>query len=77
MQLDIEDSIKDDFDDLRKDDDAVKKLDIFEKKNEELTRNVQNVMNDLKSCRAPNDLILNKLEKVLTLIAEKYQETNT
>ena len=40
MQLDTEDSIKDDFDDLRKDDDAVKKLDIFEKKNEELTRNV-------------------------------------
>ena len=77
MQLDTEDSIKDDFDDLRKDDDAVKKLDIFEKKNEELTRNVQNVMNDLKSSRAPNDLILNKLEKVLTLIAEKYQETNT
>jgi hypothetical protein len=62
---------------LRKDDDAVKKLAIFEKKNEELTRNLQNVKNGLKSYRVANDLILNKLEKVLTLIAVKYQETNT
>jgi hypothetical protein len=50
------DSIIDDFDDMRKDDVAVKKFDIFEKKNEELTRNLQNIINDLKSSRARNDL---------------------
>ena len=83
MQLDIEESIEDDFDDLRKDfrnvvnNDVVTKLDILEKKNEELTRNLQNVTNDLKSCQATNDLILNKLEQVLTLVAEKHQETIT
>ena len=82
MQLDIEESIEDDFDDLRKDfknvvnSDVVTKLDILEKKNEELTRNLQNVTNDLKSCQATNDLILNKLEQVLSLIAEKKLESN-
>ena len=75
MQLDIEDSIEDDFDDLRKDfknvvnNDVVKELEFLKKKNEELTRN-------LESCQAKNDLILNKLEQVLALVAEKHQETN-
>ena len=75
MQLDIEDSIEDDFDDLRKDfknvvnNDVVKELEFLKKKNEELTRN-------LESCQATNGLILEKLEQVLALIAEKHQEKN-
>ena len=74
--LNIEDSIEDDLDDLRKDfknvvqNDIVKKLDIMEKKNEELTRN-------LESCQATNGLILKRLDEVISLIAERQQKTNT
>jgi len=83
MQLDIEDSIEDDFDDLRKDfknvvnNDVVKKLDLLEKKNEELSRNIQNVTNELVSCQAANSLILSKLDQVLAKkFSDKPSESN-
>eukprot|EP00092_Neocalanus_flemingeri_P100835 GFUD01128833.1.p1 GENE.GFUD01128833.1~~GFUD01128833.1.p1 ORF type:complete len:954 (-),score=174.91 GFUD01128833.1:65-2926(-) len=75
MQLDIEDSVEDDFDDLRKDfknvvnKDVVKKLEFLEKKNEELSKN-------LLSCQQDNSLILNKLEKILLKLEDKQEESN-
>ena len=74
MQLDIEDSIEDDFDDLRKDfknvvnNDVVKKLNILEKKNEELTK-------ELASCKASSTIILAKLEEVLSKFPETSSES--
>jgi len=75
MQLDIEDSIEDDFDDLRKDfknvmnNDVVKKLDILEKKNEELTK-------ELVSCKAASSIILAKLEEILLKLPDNSSESN-
>merc|ERR1712243_259700 len=74
MQLDIEDSIEDDFDDLRKDlknvvnNNVVKKLDILEKKNEELA-------GELASCKASSSIILAKLEEVLSKLPSTSLES--
>merc|ERR1719309_639328 len=78
MQLDIEDSIEDDFDDLRKDfknvvnNDVVKKLNILEKKNGELTSVNNDVVKKLdilekknEELTKSNSIILAKLEEIL------------
>ena len=86
MQLDIEDSIEDDFDDLRKDfknvvnNDVVKKLDILEKKNEEkielLQKKNEELTRSLNSCQETNALILGKLEQVLSLLGDRPAESD-
>merc|ERR1712179_745850 len=85
MQLDIEDSIEDDFDDLRKDfknvvnNDVVKKLNILEKKNGELTSVVKKL--DIlekknEELTKSNSIILAKLEEILLKFPDKSSESN-
>jgi len=76
MQLDIEDSIEDDFDDLRKDlknvlnNEVIKKIDLLERKNTELSKNINKVTEELVSCKKSNSIILTKLEEVLSKLSE-------
>merc|ERR1712243_294763 len=89
MQLDIEDSIEDDFDDLRKDlknvvnNNVVKKLDILEKKNEELAEELASckasssiMAKELASCKASSSIILAKLEEVLSKLPSTALESS-
>ena len=89
MQLDIEDSIEDDFDDLRKDlknvvnNNVVKKLDILEKKNEELAEELASckasssiMAKELASCKASSSIILAKLEEVLSKLPSTSLESS-
>merc|ERR1712013_520440 len=84
MQLDIEDSIEDDFDDLRKDlKNVVKKLDILEKKNEELAEELASckasssiMAKELASCKASSSIILAKLEEVLSKLPSTSLESS-
>jgi len=74
IQLDIEDSTEDEFDDLRKDiknvvkKDIVKKLESLEKKNSELTK-------EIKLCQTVNNQILSKLDRVLSSLKDNRNES--